>query len=126
MNLVPFDYVILRAAPRIQRGEFVNVGAVLYCRALDFLGAAWDVDPERLKALDPAVDVDVVCASLEQIRAICAGEAVGGPAVTTGIGERFRWIAAPRSTVVHPGPIHSGLTNDPGADLDRLVDAFVR
>src|SRR6266508_2007891 len=63
-DLVPFDYVILRAAPRIQRGEFVNVGAVLYCRALDFLGAAWDVVPDRLKALDPAVDVDVVCASL--------------------------------------------------------------
>jgi len=55
VNLVPFDYVILRAAPRIQRGEFVNVGAVLYCRALDFLGAAWDVEPSRLKALDPAV-----------------------------------------------------------------------
>jgi hypothetical protein len=125
-DLVPFDYVILRAAPRIQRGEFVNVGAVLYCRAMDFLGAAWDVEPSRLKALDPAVDVDVVCASLEQIRAICAGDPTGGPAAATRIGERFRWLAAPRSTVVHPGPIHSGLTNDPAADLDRLLDAFVR
>jgi hypothetical protein len=107
MNLVPFDYVILRAAPRIHRGEFVNVGAVLYCRSLDFLGAAWDVDPLRLRALDPAVDVDVVCASLEHIR------------------ERFRWLAAPRSTVVHPGPIHGGLTNSPATDLDHLIDAFV-
>ncbi|HEY9336092.1 MULTISPECIES: DUF3037 domain-containing protein [unclassified Kribbella] len=122
----PFDYVILRAAPRIQRGEFINVGAVLYCRALDYLGAAWDVNPERLKALDPAVDVDVVCASLDQVRAICAGEAGGGPAAATSIGERFRWLAAPRSTVVHPGPIHSGLTDDPAADLERLLDSFVR
>ncbi|MGW5193457.1 DUF3037 domain-containing protein [Kribbella sp. NPDC004138] len=122
----PFDYVILRAAPRIQRGEFINVGAVLYCRALDYLGAAWDVNPDRLKALDPAVDVDVVCASLDQVRAICAGEAGGGPAAATSIGERFRWLAAPRSTVVHPGPIHSGLTDDPAADLERLLDSFVR
>jgi hypothetical protein len=125
-EMVPFDYVILRAAPRIQRGEFINVGAVLYCRALDFLGAAWDVDQSRLKALDPAVDVDAVCASLDQIRAICAGDPASGPASATGIGERFRWLAAPRSTVVHPGPIHSGITNDPAADLDRLLDSFVR
>ena len=68
----------------------------------------------------------MVCASLEHIRAICAGEPDGGPAAATTIGERFRWLAAPRSTVVHPSPIHSGLTNDPAADLDRLVDAFVR
>ncbi|WP_410793349.1 DUF3037 domain-containing protein [Kribbella sp. C-35] len=122
----PFDYVILRAAPRIQRGEFINVGAVLYCRALDYLGAAWDVDRDRLRALDPAVDVDVVCASLEQVRAICAGETAGGPAAGTTIGERFRWLAAPRSTVVHPSPIHSGITEDPAADLERLLDAFVR
>ena len=125
-DLVPFDYVILRAAPRIQRGEFVNVGAVLYCRSLDFLGAAWDVEPDRLKALDPAVDVDVVCASLEHIRAICSGDPAGGPAAATRIGERFRWLAAPRSTVVHPSPIHSGLTTNPAADLDRLLNAFVR
>ena len=39
---------------------------------------------------------------------------------------RFRWLAAPRSTVVHPGPIHGGLTNSPAADLDHLIDAFVR
>ncbi|HZX05327.1 DUF3037 domain-containing protein [Kribbella sp.] len=122
----PFDYVILRAAPRIQRGEFINVGAVLYCRALDYLGAGWDVQPERLKALDPAVDVDVVCAALEQVRLICAGEPAGGPAAGTSIGERFRWLAAPRSTVVHPGPIHSGITTDPAAELERLLDAFVR
>jgi hypothetical protein len=122
----PFDYVILRAAPRIQRGEFINVGAVLYCQALDYLGAAWDVDPDRLRALDPNVDVDVVCASLDQVRAICSGDPAGGPAAATSIGERFRWLAAPRSTVVHPGPIHSGLTEDPAADLERLLDAFVR
>ncbi|MFI5693994.1 DUF3037 domain-containing protein [Kribbella sp. NPDC051586] len=122
----PFDYVILRAAPRIQRGEFINVGAVLYCRELDYLGAGWDVNRERLMALDPNVDVDVVCASLEQVRAICAGDAGGGPAAGTTISERFRWLAAPRSTVVHPGPIHSGITADPAADLERLLDAFVR
>lgn len=125
-ELVPFDYVILRAAPRVHRGEFVNVGALVYCRARDFLGAAWDVDADRLRALDPTVDVDAVCASLDHIRAVCAGDPTAGPAAGTGIGERFRWLAAPRSTVVHAGPIHGGVTADPAAELDRLLDTFVR
>jgi hypothetical protein len=41
-------------------------------------------------------------------------------------GERFRWLTAPRSTVLQAGPVHTGLTEDPGADLDRLVDLLVR
>jgi Protein of unknown function (DUF3037) len=122
----PFEYAVLRAAPRVQRGEFVNVGVLLYCRSSDFLRAAWDVDPDRLRALDPDVDVDAVCSSLERIRAICAGEPSAGPAAATTIGERFRWLAAPRSTVVHAGPIHGGLTDDPEAELDRLLTLFVR
>ena len=122
----PYEYAVLRAAPRVQRGEFVNVGVLLYCRATDFLRAAWDVDPDRLRALDPGVDVDAVCSSLELIRAICAGDPSAGPAAATTIGERFRWLASPRSTVVHAGPIHGGLTDDPEAELERLLTLFVR
>lgn len=122
----PFEYAVLRAAPRVQRGEFVNVGVLLYCRARDFLQARWDVDAGKLRCLDPDVDIDAVCASLDLIRATCAGLAEAGPAAATSIGERFRWLAAPRSTVVHPGPIHGGLTADPAAELDRLLDLFVR
>ncbi len=122
----PYEYAVLRAAPRVQRGEFVNVGVLLYCRARDFLQAKWDVDAGRLRGLDPDVDVDAVCASLKHIREICAGDRSAGPAAATSIGERFRWLAAPRSTVVHAGPIHGGLTDDPEAELERLLDVFVR
>ncbi len=123
---LPYEYAVLRAAPRVQRGEFVNVGVLLYCRARDFLEARWDVDRDRLRALDPEVDIDAVCASLKLIREICAGDESAGPAAATGIGERFRWLASPRSTVVHAGPIHGGLTDDPGGELERLLDVFVR
>jgi hypothetical protein len=121
-----FEYAVLRAAPRVQRAEFVNVGVLLYCRARDFLQARWDVDAAKLRCLDPDVDIDAVCASLELIRATCAGSEEAGPAAATSIGERFRWLAAPRSTVVHSGPIHGGLTADPEAELERLLDLFVR
>lgn len=122
----PFEYAVLRAAPRVERGEFVNVGVLLYCRERDFLRAVWEVDSDRLRALDPSVDLDAVCASLEHIRAVCAGESSAGPAAATSLGERFRWLTAPRSTVVHAGPIHAGLTTDPRAELDRLVTNLVR
>jgi Protein of unknown function (DUF3037) len=122
----PYEYAVLRAAPRVQRGEFVNVGVLLYCREHDFLRARWVVDQGKLRALDPDVDVDAVCASLELIRATCAGDPEAGPAAATTIGERFRWLAAPRSTVVHAGPTHGGVTDDPEAELDRLLELFVR
>lgn len=41
-------------------------------------------------------------------------------------GERFRWLAAPRSTMIQTSPVHTGLTADPAAELDRLLDALVR
>ena len=41
-------------------------------------------------------------------------------------GRRFRWLVAPRSTVVQPGPVHTGLTHDPAAETERLTDLLVR
>jgi Protein of unknown function (DUF3037) len=51
-----FEYALLRVVPRIERGERLNAGVLLYCRALDHLGAAMHLDPARLAALDPAAD----------------------------------------------------------------------
>jgi hypothetical protein len=39
---------------------------------------------------------------------------------------KFRWLTAPRSTVAQPGPVHAGLTQDPAADLRRLLGLLVR
>ena len=47
-----FEYAVLRAVPRVDRGEFVNVGVVLYAQATDFLEARTHIDPVRLRALD--------------------------------------------------------------------------
>ncbi|MDF3147821.1 DUF3037 domain-containing protein, partial [Streptomyces sp. T21Q-yed] len=41
-------------------------------------------------------------------------------------GRRFRWLIAPRSTVVQPGPVHTGLTSDPAAEAERLLDLLVK
>ncbi len=123
---VAFEYALLRAVPRVDRGECVNVGVVLYCQAADYLGVLLHVDEGRLRALDPAVDVDAVRAALAGVRAVCAGDPAAGPAAAGSLRERFGWLTAPRSTVVQAGPVHSGVTLDPDAHLHRLVARLVR
>ena len=121
-----FEYAVLRAVPRVDRGECLNVGVVLYCQAADYLRVLLHVDEARLRSLDPSVDVDSVRSALAGVRAVCAGDAVAGPAATGSRRERFGWLTAPRSTVVQAGPVHSGVTLDPDAQLRRLLDRLVK
>lgn len=119
-----FEYAVVRAVPRIERGECLNVGVIVYCQAADYLGARVQVDDGRLLALDPSADVEAVTAAVNAVKSTCAGTA--GPAAGASPGERFRWLTAPRSTIVQPGPVHSGLTEQPESELARLFDDLVR
>jgi hypothetical protein len=121
----PFEYALLRVVPRVERGEFINAGVVLYCQADSFLGARVHLDPARLKALDPGADLEAVRAHLEAVRSVCAGGPEAGALGRLPPGERFGWLVAPRSTVVQPSPVHTGLTDDPEAELERLLSRMV-
>lgn len=115
----PFEYAVIRVVPRIERGESINAGVIVYCRALDYLGSRAELDRDRLFALDPYADAASVGLALSA--AInCELKA------DDDIGRRFRWLTAPRSTVVQPGPVHTGLTADPSIELDRLFDVLVQ
>ncbi|GCB51313.1 DUF3037 domain-containing protein [Streptomyces sp. NL15-2K] len=121
-----FEYALLRVVPRVERGECVNAGVLVYCRAQAYVGARTHLDEARLLALDPAVDVAGVRAALRAVEGVCAGGEAAGQAARDDAGRRFRWLIAPRSTVVQPGPVHTGLTTDPAAEADRLLDLLVR
>lgn len=121
-----FEYALLRVVPRVERGECINAGVVLYCRAQGYVGARTHLDEARLLALDPDTDVAGVRAALGAVERHCAGGAESGQASGDDAGRRFRWLIAPRSTVVQPGPVHTGLTADPAAETERLLDLLVR
>ncbi|HUR75231.1 MAG TPA: DUF3037 domain-containing protein [Sporichthya sp.] len=121
----PFEYALLRLVPRVERGEAINGGVLLYCRALDYLAADTHLDPERLRALDPQADVTAIERALTAAGDVCAGAPNSGPVGAEDLGKRFRWLTAPRSTVVQPGPVHTGLTLDPASDLARLMRTLV-
>ena len=121
-----FQYVVLRCVPRVDREEFMNVGVVLYCQQANFLEARGSVDADRLTALSADVDVAAVRSALSAIEAVCRGDDTAGAAGQAAIGTRFGFVKAPRSTVVQPGPVHGGITDDPAGELDHLVDRLVR
>ncbi|MFH8616313.1 DUF3037 domain-containing protein [Streptomyces sp. NPDC017979] len=121
-----FEYALLRVVPRVERGECFNAGVVVYCRAHSFIGALTHLDVAKLGALDPAADTDGVRAALHAVEGVCRGGDDAGQASGDDAGRRFRWLVAPRSTVVQPGPVHTGLTADPQAELERLVRLLVR
>lgn len=120
-----FDYVVVQVVPRIDRDERLNAGVVLFCPAAGFLGSRVRLDPERLRALAPGVDLAGVARQLEAIRAVAAGEPGAGPIAALSPSERFHWLSAPRSTIVQPSVAHAGLCEDPAAALERLFAAAV-
>ena len=117
-----FEYALVRVVPRVERGEAINAGVIVYSHSHRYLAARIELDVARLLAVDPAVDVDAVRAALSAFEKACTE----GPLAGRPLGERFRWLTAPRSTIVQPGPVHSGLTTDPAVELTHLFDTLVR
>ena len=125
-TLNTFDYAIVRVVPRVERGEFVNVGAIVSSDAKGYLAARFAVDEARLLALDPHVDLNAVRTALAAIAAVYAGGAPAGAIGRLSLRERFHWLVAPRSTVIQTSPVHTGHCGAPGEVLDRLMDRVVR
>jgi hypothetical protein len=120
-----FQYTILRVVPRVERGETINVGIVLLCRPRRFLDARVALDEPRLAAVAPGVDPRPIAAHLDGIVRIARGDEDGGPIARLGQPERFHWLSGPSSTVIQPSEPHTGLTADPGRELERLFAALV-
>lgn len=121
----PFEYALLRVVPRVERGEFINAGVVLYCQEARFLDARIHLDPERLRALHAELDPEAVRAHLEVARRVCVGGPEAGAIGLLPPVRRFGWLVAPRSTVVQSSPVHTGLTDDPREEIEHLTRVMV-
>ena len=121
-----FQYAILRVVPRVERGETLNVGVVLFSRRHGFLAARTELDEPALAALAPDCDPSEVHPHLRTLERVAAGEEAGGPIASLPASERFHWLTAPASTIVQPSPVHTGLTSDPEAELEHLFSRLVR
>lgn len=122
----PYQYAIVRVVPDIERGESMNVGVIVLCRSRAYIGAATALDGARLLAFAPDADPAAIGAHLDALERIARGDPAGGPIARLSIAERFHWLVAPSSTIIQASPVHTGLTDDPAAEVDRLLDALVR
>jgi hypothetical protein len=120
-----FDYAVLRVVPRVERQEFINAGVVVFCLEKKYLDARIHLDVQRLTALWPEADVDLVREHLEAIPRICMGDPAGGPIAKLSQRERFHWLTSPRSTIIQPSPVHTGVCDNTDGVLDRLATQFL-
>jgi hypothetical protein len=121
----PFSYAVYRLVPRVERGERINVGVVVFSRPLDYLAARTHLDPARTAALWPELDADAVRPHLSAIERIAAGDADAGPIARLDTTQRFHWLVAPSSTIIQPSEVHTGLCAEPGEMLERLFSELV-
>ena len=125
-DLCSFDYAIVRVVPRVERGEFLNAGVIVFCSTREYLDARIGLDRARLLALAPEVDLPLVEKHLEVIPRLCRGGNDAGPIGALTQRERFHWLVAPRSTMIQLSPVHSGVGPDPAAALEGLFEKLVR
>jgi hypothetical protein len=120
-----FDYAVLRVVPRVERQEFINGGVVAFCLEKRYLAARIHLNVERLKSLWPEADVELAREHLEAVRRICEGDPSAGPIAKLSQRERFHWIIAPRSTIIQPSPVHTGVCENTDALIERLAKPFL-
>ncbi|MFL6448927.1 MAG: DUF3037 domain-containing protein [Bryobacteraceae bacterium] len=120
-----FDYATIRVVPRVDREEFINAGVILFCKERRFLQARVTLDPERVRALWPESDIDLVQLHLMAFSKICEGDPAAGPIARLSQAERFHWLVSPRSTAVQVSPVHTGLCQDPQIAFERLFQQLV-
>lgn len=121
-----YDYAVVRLVPRVERGEFINIGILLSCAARDHLDVRFEIDEARARALDPGLDLVLVQRLLDAIEAVCRGGAEAGPIGRLPARARFHWLTAQRSAIIQTSPVHGGKCDDLEATMSRLMERMVR
>jgi hypothetical protein len=120
-----FDYAAIRIVPRVEREEFLNAGMILFCPERKFLGVRTHLDPERLRALWPSLDMEEIRRHLEAFVRVAEGASDAGPIARLSQRERFHWLVAPRSTIIQVSAVHSGICEQPMDKLEQLFQRLV-
>lgn len=124
-ELKSYSYAVVRVVPNVERDEFVNAGVIVYSQERRYLAAKVMLHEKRLRALAPRVDMAEVRRHLETVPRICAGDATAGPIAKLGLGERFHWLTAPRSTMIQVSPVRTGICDEPEKLLLKLMEEMV-
>ncbi|RQP10939.1 MAG: DUF3037 domain-containing protein [Chryseobacterium sp.] len=120
-----YEYAIVRLVPRVERGECINVGLVMFCKRKRWLKMDFHLDEQRIKAFAPTVDIDFIEANLQSFKKIAAGEKCDSPIVRLDTPDRFRWLTAVRSSGIQTSRPHVGMTDDLEKCFERMFGELV-
>lgn len=122
---VTFEYAVIRIVPKVEREEFFNIGVILFSKRKKFLGVKYHIDRTKLEAFCKELDYNLLQKYLKAWELVCKGEPAGGPIGKLELSDRFRWLAASRSTVIQSSKTHPGLCNNPEETLEKLFATYV-
>ncbi|WP_417198877.1 DUF3037 domain-containing protein [Bizionia sp.] len=122
---VTFEYAIIRLVPKVEREEFFNIGVILFSKRKKFLGMKHYINPKKLAAYSSDIDKAEIESYLKVWEAVCQGNPSGGVIEKMEVSDRFRWLAASKSTILQCSKTHSGLCTNPKETLEGLFELFV-
>ena len=98
-----YEYAVLRYVPRVDRGEFINIGLIMMNKRRKWMKGLVRLDEARIKALFPATDINCL---RNQCRLFERNDV---PEKDLPVEEKYRWMTAVKSAVLQVSPSHPGM-----------------
>jgi len=124
-NKVPYEFAIIRLLPKVEREEFINIGAILFCKKKAFLAMRYNLDSMRIKSFSESVEIEMIEEYLKAWQLVCEGKQAGGIIGELDLASRFRWLTNSRSTIIQNSKTHPGICYEPEKELEQIFEKFV-
>ena len=123
--MLVYEYAVIRFVPRVERGEFINIGLLLFCKQKRTLHGQYFLDHKKLACFATEIDLASLEKHIQAFIAIARAEAQASPITGFDAAERFRWLAATKSSCLQVSPTHCGLTADINQTFAQLFEELV-
>ena len=120
-----YHYAVIRLVPKVERQEFFNIGLILFSKREKYIRLKYHLCRDKFKLMCSDIEYDEVEYSLESFKQIAEGNNEYGTIATMDIPERFRWLAAVRSSIIQTSPTHTGIADDLEKTFKRLFEELV-
>ncbi|MBD5237103.1 MAG: DUF3037 domain-containing protein [Bacteroidales bacterium] len=101
-----YEYAVIQYVPRVERGEFINIGLIMMCKRRKWIHAHIMIDEKRVLALAPHADM----ALLRRQSQLFLYRDV--PERDLPVEETYRWLTAAKSAILKTSPSHPGIATD--------------
>lgn len=98
-----YEYAIVRFVPRIDRGEYINIGLVMMCKRQKWMKGKIFLDEARIHGFFPKVEIDTLR------NQVCLFEKKDIPSNDLPVEEKYRWLTAAKSAILQTSPSHPGI-----------------